>query len=313
MVGQVRLKLGWIFGSRIKGRTGLGDFGGPVEVRAPPGHRVEERAQPGAVRLTPREAAVRESGSLDPILSFIRTIPASQGAMSGLVIDEEPLDYEDPVHGVQSVAVEKSKTSRRAVQHDRLSCRHQDLAGNLLRGEDSCEAGLVGVCSGGKAVVSQNTDNVDVAIQVGVGDGAEQVSWKVLKVLRTRYRNVVFNLDNQSVVNLVNSQRAREEKALKLLRVFLLKCLTFNVIIKAKYVPGVNNDVADALSRFQWQRFRGLAPGADVLKTAVPGELLCRGPRWRLFGVDSWALVRAVGRETSVIQAFWKAIGFGWG
>ncbi|KAJ1203194.1 hypothetical protein NDU88_006987 [Pleurodeles waltl] len=26
-------------------------------------------------------------------------------------------------------------------------------------------------------------------------------------------------------------------------------------------------------SRFQWRRFRGLAPGADVLKTPVPGTL----------------------------------------
>ncbi|KAJ1116320.1 hypothetical protein NDU88_004535 [Pleurodeles waltl] len=53
----------------------------------------------------------------------------------GLDIEEEPLDYEeeDPVHGVQSVAVEKSKTSRQAVQRNRLSCRPQDLAGNLLR------------------------------------------------------------------------------------------------------------------------------------------------------------------------------------
>ncbi|KAJ1208282.1 hypothetical protein NDU88_003668 [Pleurodeles waltl] len=86
-------------------------------------------------------------------------------------------------------------------------------------------------------------------------------------------RNVIFNVDNQSVVNLENSQRARHEKVLKLLRVFLLKCLKCNVIFKAKYVPGVNNDVADALFRFQWQRFRGLAPGVDVLKMAVPGEL----------------------------------------
>ncbi|KAJ1116322.1 hypothetical protein NDU88_004537 [Pleurodeles waltl] len=57
----------------------------------------------------------------------------------GLDIEEEPLDYEeeDPVHGVQSVAVEKSKTSRQAVQRNRLSCRPQDLAGNLLRDRDS--------------------------------------------------------------------------------------------------------------------------------------------------------------------------------
>ncbi|KAJ1170738.1 hypothetical protein NDU88_002610 [Pleurodeles waltl] len=132
MVGQVRLRLGWIFGSRIRGAyqpgcdaahasgghemaaagrsavQAAGWVSRTLEVRAPPGHRVEERAQPGAVRLTQREAAVRESGSSDPNLSVIRTIPASQGAVSGLVIDEEQLVYdeEDPVHGVQSVAVE---------------------------------------------------------------------------------------------------------------------------------------------------------------------------------------------------------------
>ncbi|KAJ1179113.1 hypothetical protein NDU88_004349 [Pleurodeles waltl] len=66
-------------------------------------------------------------------------------------------------------------------------------------------------------------------------------------------RNVIFNVDNQTVVHLVNSQRAKDEKA--------------------RHVPGINNDIADALSRFQWQRFRGLAPGADVQKTAIPGEL----------------------------------------
>ncbi|KAJ1099114.1 hypothetical protein NDU88_004218 [Pleurodeles waltl] len=43
--------------------------------------------------------------------------------------------------------------------------------------------------------------------------------------------------------------------------------------IQARHVPGINNDIADALSRFQWQRFCGLAPGADVQKTAIPGEL----------------------------------------
>ncbi|KAJ1109655.1 hypothetical protein NDU88_007015 [Pleurodeles waltl] len=86
-------------------------------------------------------------------------------------------------------------------------------------------------------------------------------------------RNVIFNVDNQTVVHLVNSQKAKDEKVLKLLRVFLLCCLKFNILFKARHVPGINNDIADALSRFQWQRFRGLAPGADVQKTAIPGEL----------------------------------------
>ncbi|KAJ1194595.1 hypothetical protein NDU88_003883 [Pleurodeles waltl] len=149
----------------------------PVGARAPSGHRLEGRVKPGAVHLTSREAAVRESGSSDPNLVFVENIPASQSASSGLDNGEESLDYdeEDPVHGVQSVAtVEKSKTSRRAVQGDRLSCRHWELAGNLLRGEVSgYEAGMVGVGYGDNAVVAQGKDNVDVAIQVSVGDVAE--------------------------------------------------------------------------------------------------------------------------------------------
>ncbi|KAJ1098123.1 hypothetical protein NDU88_003239 [Pleurodeles waltl] len=213
-------------------------FRGPVEVRAPQGHRVEERAQPGSVRLTPREPSVLEGGSSYPNLSGIRSTPASQGAMSGLVINKEVLDYDEevPVHGVQLVAVDKATTSRRAVQRDHLSCRHQDLAGNLLKGEVSGETGLVGAGFGGKVVVSQNTKNVDVAIQVEVGDGAQ-------------------------AGKLEGSQSATDAVSGK------------SEVGQAKYVPGVNNDVADALSRFQWQRFRGLAPGADVLKTAVPREL----------------------------------------
>ncbi|KAJ1217676.1 hypothetical protein NDU88_005269 [Pleurodeles waltl] len=149
----------------------------PVGVRAPSGHRDEGRVKPRAVHLTLREAAVRGSGSLDLNFGFIGSISASQGASSRLEIGEESLDYdeEDLVHGMQSIAtVEKSKTGRRTVQDDRLSCRQREMAGNLLRGEVyGYEAGMVGVGFGGNAVEVQGKDNVDVAIQVSVGDGAE--------------------------------------------------------------------------------------------------------------------------------------------
>ncbi|KAJ1115726.1 hypothetical protein NDU88_003948 [Pleurodeles waltl] len=53
-------------------------FHQPVEVGAPPGHQVEERAQPGAVRLTSREVSVREEGYSATNVSDIRSIPASR-------------------------------------------------------------------------------------------------------------------------------------------------------------------------------------------------------------------------------------------
>ncbi|KAJ1109350.1 hypothetical protein NDU88_006712 [Pleurodeles waltl] len=155
-------------------------FDGLVEVGAPPGHRVEEGAQPGAVRLTPREVSVREGGYSDTNLSGIRSIPASQGATSGLSFEEEALDYEeeDTDQGAQPVAVAKATTSRRAVQGDRLAGSQKDLSGNLLRGEVPNESGLVGASFGNKGVVLNNTRNVDVAFQVEAAGGHRR--WFVL-------------------------------------------------------------------------------------------------------------------------------------
>ena len=43
---------------------------------------------------------------------------------------------------------------------------------------------------------------------------------------------------------------------------------------KASSVRGRANPVADTLSRFQFQRFRCLAPQADLAATPVPPDLL---------------------------------------
>ncbi|KAJ1126024.1 hypothetical protein NDU88_004437 [Pleurodeles waltl] len=101
------------------------DFRVPVEVRAPPVHRFEERAQSGADRPTSRETPSQDKGSSDPILRITRTIPASRSASSGLVTEEEELDYEDevPVLGVRAASAQKAISSGQAVQGDRLSSR----------------------------------------------------------------------------------------------------------------------------------------------------------------------------------------------
>ncbi|KAJ1090382.1 hypothetical protein NDU88_003515 [Pleurodeles waltl] len=119
-----------------------------VEVRAPPVHRFEERAQSGAGRPTSREIPSQERGSSDPILRITQTIPASRSAISGLVTDEEELDYEDevPVLGVRAAAAQKATSSGRAVQGDRLSSR-RELAGSLRRVAEIPWAGTGSGCA----------------------------------------------------------------------------------------------------------------------------------------------------------------------
>ncbi|KAJ1097924.1 hypothetical protein NDU88_003040 [Pleurodeles waltl] len=68
-------------------------------VRAPPGHQLEERAQPGAVRPTSRDLASLEGRSLNPILSVQESRLDSRSAMSG-IIEEEELDYEEETRGL---------------------------------------------------------------------------------------------------------------------------------------------------------------------------------------------------------------------
>ncbi|KAJ1115417.1 hypothetical protein NDU88_003641 [Pleurodeles waltl] len=160
----------------------------PVRVEAPLGHRAEVRAKPRAVRLTLRDAAVQGSGGSDAGHGIAESSSASQGASLQLELGEELLDYEEEeeVHevAVQTGApVEKPRMSKRAVQGDRLVGCHQELvAGNLLRGEDfgyetgRAEVGYVGLGEAGlssgrsQAVVDHGKGNVDVAIQVGVGE-----------------------------------------------------------------------------------------------------------------------------------------------
>ena len=62
---------------------------------------------------------------------------------------------------------------------------------------------------------------------------------------------VLFYSDNQAVVDILNKQSSKDPTIMILVRKFVLLCLKFNILFKLKHVPGVNNTVADMLSRFQ--------------------------------------------------------------
>lgn len=90
---------------------------------------------------------------------------------------------------------------------------------------------------------------------------------------RLRHRRVKFFCDNLGVVQAVNSQTANSPPVVALLRHFVLKCLVLNIHAIAEHVAGVDNGIADSISRFQWARFRELAPEADAVGIPCPGYL----------------------------------------
>ncbi|KAM3924807.1 uncharacterized protein RB166_008163 [Leptodactylus fuscus] len=88
-----------------------------------------------------------------------------------------------------------------------------------------------------------------------------------------RNKKICFHCDNLGVVQAINGLSASSPPVVRVLQKLVLECLSLNAWIVATHVPGVCNDIADALSRSQWDRFRKLALGADEFGTPWPTEL----------------------------------------
>ena len=87
-------------------------------------------------------------------------------------------------------------------------------------------------------------------------------------------KHVLFRSDNEAVVHVLNSRTSKVPCLMRLLRSLLLAAARYSFSFSAQHVPGVNNQIADALSRFRWQDFRQLVPDAQRHPTWIPPELL---------------------------------------
>ncbi|MEW8545793.1 MAG: reverse transcriptase domain-containing protein [Candidatus Thiodiazotropha sp.] len=92
-----------------------------------------------------------------------------------------------------------------------------------------------------------------------------------------RNKKILFRVDNLAVVHIVNSMTSKSDRVMTILRAFTLQCLHLNLVVKAQHVSSSSNSVADALSRFQFQRFHQLVPDAEPFPTPVPNHL------WSIF------------------------------
>ena len=82
-------------------------------------------------------------------------------------------------------------------------------------------------------------------------------------------KRLQFWCDNESVVAIINSGHSKAPRVMDLVRFLVL--ISMN---RARHVPRVSNSIADALSRFQVQRFTELAPQADKTPCTIPPSLL---------------------------------------
>ena len=87
-------------------------------------------------------------------------------------------------------------------------------------------------------------------------------------------QHILFRSDNEAVVHILSSRTSKTPYLMYLVRKLLSAAARFSFTFTAQHVPGVHNKVADALSRFNMQEFRRLAPEAQPHPVAVPADLL---------------------------------------
>lgn len=65
-------------------------------------------------------------------------------------------------------------------------------------------------------------------------------------------RQILLHTDNKGVLYAVNCLSSSSEMVVRILRHIVWFCLRYNIWLKARHLPGVDNAIADSLSRFRW-------------------------------------------------------------
>ena len=73
---------------------------------------------------------------------------------------------------------------------------------------------------------------------------------------------------------MINSGHSKAPHSMDLLRFLTLTAMKHNFLVRACHVPGVSNDIADALPRFQEVGFKAAAPLADRDPCTIPPTLM---------------------------------------
>lgn len=86
--------------------------------------------------------------------------------------------------------------------------------------------------------------------------------------------NLIFMVDNMSIVNILQSQTSKDPEIMNLLRPMVVSSMINDVQFYAFHIPGKSNTIADLMSRFQVQKAKNLAPWLDPLPLDIPHQWL---------------------------------------
>ena len=70
-------------------------------------------------------------------------------------------------------------------------------------------------------------------------------------------------------LSVLNKRSSKSKMVMSLVSPFVLVCMQYNILFRAVYIPTKLN-IADSISRKQWDRFRQVAPRADHFPLPIP-------------------------------------------
>lgn len=83
-------------------------------------------------------------------------------------------------------------------------------------------------------------------------------------------KRIVFLCDNEATVAIINKGRSRELCIMRLMRRLTWTAAINNFSFSSRHIPGITNNIADALSRLQITKFRQAAPNAEPHPVQCP-------------------------------------------
>ena len=87
-------------------------------------------------------------------------------------------------------------------------------------------------------------------------------------------KKILFHCDNEAIVLIWKRGSCKSQEIMTLLRAAYWVAAHFQFNIMITHIRGCDNVIADSLSRFQMDRFRQAAPGAQLFPTPTPAKLM---------------------------------------
>ena len=86
--------------------------------------------------------------------------------------------------------------------------------------------------------------------------------------------HVLVHCDNMAVVEAIKAKSSHDKQLMHMLRSMHFLGAQHNVRVSAQHIPGIQNSLADALSRNNMSQFLLSLPKADRVPTHVPDDFL---------------------------------------